>query len=278
MMRGLVQRRLPETGTLRSNALFRVFSSLGDGKLSYRERLRSGIENTKPDDAVELFQSMLRSRPLPTLIDFSRLFSGIAKTKRVAEGYDQRESSPTFTFNALIDSFVKEGKLVEAKELYNEMIARGLEIFRKLSLRGLVADTVTYSTLIQGFLQSGKLNVAKELFQRWFLVVCPSAVTYGILLDGLCDNGELENALEIFEKMEKSKLDFDIGIYNIIIHGMCNGSKVDDAWDLFCSLPSKGVKPNVKTYTVMIAGLCKKGSLSEADLLFRKMGEDGIAP
>ncbi|CAA7039196.1 unnamed protein product [Microthlaspi erraticum] len=116
----------------------------------------------------------------------------------------------------------------------------------------------------------------KNSSKRWFLVVCTRAVTYAILLDGLCDNGELENALEIFEKMEKSKLDFDIGIYNIIIHGMCNGSKVDDAWDLFCSLPSKGVKPNVKTYTVMIAGLCKKGSLSEADMLFRKWERMGL--
>ncbi|CAL9231619.1 unnamed protein product, partial [Arabidopsis halleri] len=48
-MRGLIQTRLLETGTPRT-ALFlscygRVFSSVNDGKrkVSYRERLRSGI-------------------------------------------------------------------------------------------------------------------------------------------------------------------------------------------------------------------------------------------
>jgi len=87
-MRGLIQTRLLETGTLRT-ALFlscygRVFSSVSDGKgkVSYRERLRSGIVDIKEDDAVDLFQEMTRSRPRPRLIDFSRLFSVVARTKQ----------------------------------------------------------------------------------------------------------------------------------------------------------------------------------------------------
>lgn len=62
----------------------RDFSSLSrsDRNLSYRERLRNGIADIKKDDAVELFGSMIQSRPLPTIIDFSRLFSAVAKTKQ----------------------------------------------------------------------------------------------------------------------------------------------------------------------------------------------------
>ncbi|KAJ4879246.1 Pentatricopeptide repeat-containing protein [Raphanus sativus] len=155
-----------------------------------------------------------------------------------------------------------------------------MRIFREVSLRGLVADTVTYNTLVQGFCEAGKLNVAKQLFQEMVSGGAhPNIVTYKILLDGLCDNGELQEALGILEKIHQSKMNPDIGIYNIIIHGMCNASKIDEAWNLFCSLPHKGVKADVKTYTIMVGGLCKKGSLSEADMLFKKMGEeDGIAP
>nr|VDD57740.1 unnamed protein product [Brassica oleracea] len=80
----LVQPRFSETGTQRI-ALFRfssVFSVLSDGRVSYKERLRSGIVGIKKDDAVSLFQSMIMSRPLPTIIDFNRLFSEVARTKQ----------------------------------------------------------------------------------------------------------------------------------------------------------------------------------------------------
>ncbi|KAF2590810.1 hypothetical protein F2Q70_00041093, partial [Brassica cretica] len=57
------------------------FSS-SDRNLSYRERLSSGIVGIKKDDAVVLFQTMIESRPLPTVIDFNRLFSAVARTKQ----------------------------------------------------------------------------------------------------------------------------------------------------------------------------------------------------
>lgn len=50
--------------------------------VSYNERLGSGLVDIKKDDAVALFQTMIQSRPLPSLVDFSRLFSGIARTKQ----------------------------------------------------------------------------------------------------------------------------------------------------------------------------------------------------
>lgn len=64
-------------------ALFSAFSVLSNGTVSYKERLRSGLVGIKKEDAVDLFESMVRCRhPLPTLVDFSRLFSGIARTKQ----------------------------------------------------------------------------------------------------------------------------------------------------------------------------------------------------
>ncbi|CDY26608.1 BnaA09g46690D [Brassica napus] len=69
----LVHLRSTETGTLRNAAFFQSpydfffcvqgFSGLtSDRKMSsYKERLRSGLVDIKKDDAVALFQSMLRS-------------------------------------------------------------------------------------------------------------------------------------------------------------------------------------------------------------------------
>ncbi|CAG7867074.1 unnamed protein product, partial [Brassica rapa] len=49
--------------------------SSSDRNFSYKEKLRSGLVDIKKDDAVALFQSMIQSRPLPTVVDFSRLFT-----------------------------------------------------------------------------------------------------------------------------------------------------------------------------------------------------------
>ena len=60
-----VRPRILVTGTLTTS----LFHS-SDRNLSYIEKLRSGLVDIKKDDAVSLFQSMIRSRPLPTVIDF----------------------------------------------------------------------------------------------------------------------------------------------------------------------------------------------------------------
>ena len=58
----------------------------------------------------------------------------------LADGMIRRDITPdVITFNALIDSLVKEGKFSEAQELYNEMITRGID-----------PDTITYNSLIYG--------------------------------------------------------------------------------------------------------------------------------
>ncbi|CAN6982522.1 unnamed protein product [Brassica oleracea var. botrytis] len=82
----IVRPLLLDTGTLRISLFHsseRAFSSSTDRKISsYKERLRSGLVNPKKDDAVDLFQSMIQSRPLPTVIDFNRLFGLLSKTKQ----------------------------------------------------------------------------------------------------------------------------------------------------------------------------------------------------
>ncbi|CAG7908346.1 unnamed protein product, partial [Brassica rapa] len=90
--------RFLETGTLTA-ALFnsrqdflsycgRDFSCLrSDRNLSYKERLTSGITGINKDDAVHLFQSMLRSRPLPTVIDFNKLSAPSPRQNSTASCY-----------------------------------------------------------------------------------------------------------------------------------------------------------------------------------------------
>ncbi|KAL1210980.1 Pentatricopeptide repeat-containing protein [Cardamine amara subsp. amara] len=160
-----------------------------------------------------------------------------------------------------------------------EKVEQGMELFREMSQRGLVGNTVTYNTLIQGFFQAADCEKAQEVFKQMESDgVPPSIMTYSILLNGLCNNGKLETALVVFNDLQKSEMELDIYTYNIMIEGMCKVGRVEDGWDLFCSLSLKRVKPDVVTYNTMISGFCKKGLKEKADALFRKMKEDGPLP
>lgn len=55
----------------------RDFSALSD---DYREKLRNGLTDIKLEDAVGLFSEMVKSRPLPSIIEFTKLFLQLLST------------------------------------------------------------------------------------------------------------------------------------------------------------------------------------------------------
>ncbi|KAL1189974.1 Pentatricopeptide repeat-containing protein [Cardamine amara subsp. amara] len=57
----------------------RALSSVTDYRGNFRKGLLDGI---KLDDAVDLFSAMVKSRPLPSIIEFSKLLSAVAKMKK----------------------------------------------------------------------------------------------------------------------------------------------------------------------------------------------------
>ena len=133
----LVQPRFSGTGT--------SIGSSSDRNLSYREKLRSGLVDIKKDDAVDLFQSMIQSRPLPMVIDFNRLFGSVAKTKQhdlVLALCKQMEMQgiayDLYTLNIMINCFCRRQKLGFAFSVMGKMLKLGYE-----------PDAVTFSTLIR---------------------------------------------------------------------------------------------------------------------------------
>ncbi|WZZ11195.1 hypothetical protein YC2023_097116 [Brassica napus] len=299
-----------ETGTLTTSLLHgryeflsccgRDFSCLSsDRNLSYKERLTSGIAGINKDDAVHLFKSMLRSRPLPTVTDFNKLFSTVAKTKQhslVLSLSKQMEFNGVafdlYTLNITMNCFCRlrklERKLKEAEELYNEMITRGID-----------PDTITYNSLIDGLCIENRLDEANQMVDVVMVSKgCdPDIVTFNILINGYCKAKLVDEGMRVFREISLRGLVADTVTYNTLVQGFCEAGKLDVAKELFQEMVSQGARPDIVTYRILLDGLCdngelqealdilekmqkcKKGSLSEADKLFRKMGEeDGTAP
>ena len=182
-MKRFVQTRLLQTGTLFLSE--RASSTLSKGKkVSYKERLRSGVVDIKKEDAVELFQSMIVSRPLPTIIHFSRLFSALAKTRQydlVLSLCKQMELQGgtvhnNYTLNIMINCFCRRRKLGFAFSAMAKMLKLGYE-----------PSTVTFSTLVNGLCLEGRVSEAVALVDRMVETkVRPNLITLSTLVNGLC--------------------------------------------------------------------------------------------
>ncbi|CAH2038058.1 unnamed protein product [Thlaspi arvense] len=316
-----VQHRFLETGTLGSTLFYspyvflscceRAFSGLSsDSNLSYKDRLRSGLVDIKADDAVELFQSMIWSRPVPTVIEFNRLFSGVAKTKQ----YDlvlglckqmelQGVACGLYTLNIIINCLCRRRKLGFAFSVVGKILKLGFEpsvitfstLINGLCLEGRVAEAVelvdrmvemelspnliTLSTLINGLCLKGKVSEAMDLIDRMVENdYQPNEVTYGPVLHRMCKSGKTSMALGLLREMEGRKMKLGATSYNIIIDGFCKDGNNDDALNLFIEMETKGIKADVISYTTLIGGLCSVGRWNDGARLFSDMITRQITP
>ena len=206
----LVHLRSTETGTLRNDFFqspydffcLQGFSGLSSYRnLSYKEKLRSGLFSIKKDDAVALFQSMIQSRPLPTGIDFNRLFSGIARTKQydlVLALCNQMElngiSHDLYTLSIVINCFCRCRKLGFAFSAMGKIFKLGYE-----------PNTITFNTLLNGLCLEGRVFEAVELVDCMVLSQhVPDLITLNTLVNGLCLQDGLSEAMSLIDRMVDS--------------------------------------------------------------------------
>ncbi|XP_010484817.1 PREDICTED: pentatricopeptide repeat-containing protein At1g62590-like [Camelina sativa] len=224
----------------------------------YREKLRNGLSDIKLDDAVDLFSEMVKSRPFPSIIEFSKLLSGIAKMNKldaVISMGEQMQKAGDFTqisdVVALVDQIVELG--------YHQ------------------PNTVTFNTLIHGLFLHNKASEAVALVDRMAEKGClPNLVTYGTVVNGLCKRGDIDLALHLLKNMEQGKIEADVVIYNTVIDGLCKYKHVNDALNLFNKMESKGVRATVVTYSSLISCLSNYGKSSDASRLLSDMIEKKI--
>uniref|UniRef100_A0A0D3DWN8 Pentatricopeptide repeat-containing protein n=1 Tax=Brassica oleracea var. oleracea TaxID=109376 RepID=A0A0D3DWN8_BRAOL len=122
---------------------------------SSSERLRSGrLVDIKKEDAIDLFQTMLRSRPLPAVIDFNRVLLGlVAKSRHHFHvlGLCKRMELQGIaydldTLNIMINSLCRRRKISSAFAVFGKILKLGYKpdsetfntLFSVLSLKGRV--------------------------------------------------------------------------------------------------------------------------------------------
>ncbi|KAK6159597.1 hypothetical protein DH2020_006911 [Rehmannia glutinosa] len=257
-----------------------------------------------PQDAVSLFKYLRNQSNLMSFDSFtySYLVKACANMKRAHIGNQLHCLSAKVGFayhvhvqTALVNMYIDCGRLVEAKNLFDEMPERNL---------------VTWNVLITGFIKWGEIEFARAVFD-----VMPekNVVSWTGLIDGYTRMNWFHEALWLFRKMvvdegikptevtllavfpsiwnigclefcqmvhaygEKSGLNMmDIRVMNCLIDAYARSGSIESAWRVFEDIVD--VRRNLVSWTSIISAFAMHGMAMEASDCYRRMENKGVKP
>ncbi|CAL9237607.1 unnamed protein product [Arabidopsis halleri] len=243
----LIHLRVAKKGRIRKRLPFSSVHCSGSEGTFVGERLKltSGSHYIQSlDDAIDLFNEMVRSRPLYSAIDFNKLIGVIVRMELPGVAISLYQKMELLqipcnicSFDILIKCFCDCHKFSFA-----------LSTFGKITKLGFQPNVVTFNTLINGFCIEDRMLEAVALFDRMVEEGHqPDVVTYGTIVNGMCKIGDTVSALNLLRKMEECHIEANVRIYNAIIGCLCKDGHHGDAQNLFTEMQEKGISPNVPT-------------------------------
>ncbi|XP_074330574.1 uncharacterized protein LOC141667840 isoform X1 [Apium graveolens] len=231
----------------------------------------------KLDDALNMFDEMLKTRPLLPIINFNQLLSALLKMKHYSVAVSLfsdicylRIPLNVITFSVAINCCCYAHRLDYAFSLLGSIFKRGL-----------VPDSFVYNILIRGLLSQGKSDEAEALFKKIILFkeIEPDVVTFTTMINGLAKSGHANMALWLFNCMEDNDCQPNKFTYSTVIHSLCKRGLVDEALKLHSKMEAKGIVPDIMTFTPIIKGLCISKKWEEASKVLKHMIDDiNISP
>nr|XP_016435256.1 PREDICTED: putative pentatricopeptide repeat-containing protein At1g12700, mitochondrial [Nicotiana tabacum] len=162
----------------------------------------SNIENVKClDDAPSLFRQMVRTQPLPSVFDFSKLLKTMVNTKHysavVSLFREMRKLGipiNDFILNIVINSYC----LMHCSDCGFSVLA----IYLK---NDIPFDVITFNTLLRGLFTENKIKDAVNLFKKLVREnICePDEVTYLTVMNGLSKRGHTKKTFDLLRVMEQ---------------------------------------------------------------------------
>ncbi|KAA0053867.1 pentatricopeptide repeat-containing protein [Cucumis melo var. makuwa] len=179
--------------------------------------------------------------------------------------------------NWLITKLGKEGKIREARKVFEEMLDRDVvswtavitgyikcgmieEAKTLFDRNDAIKNVVTWTALVSGYVKLNRIEEARRLFDA---MPVKNVVSWNTMIEGYARKGWIDQALDLFEKMPER----NVVSWNTVITALMQRRRVDEAQALFNRMPER----DVISWTTMVAGLSKNGRIDDARLLFDKM-------
>ncbi|KAL4204058.1 hypothetical protein AMTRI_Chr01g130280 [Amborella trichopoda] len=190
--------------------------------------------------------------------------------KLLAKILTEHEASNLITMTILMNGHCREGNMLTALELWDEMF------FSEMFKKGISPDIVTYNTLINGHCREGKLVEAFRLHSKMSSNgVLPDHISYALVIRGLYLHGNVCRAHQLLHKMLDDSILPDPLLWNLVIDGYGRCGETELVFEVRDHLLALSMAPNIFTYN---AAHVKEGNLQGAFMLKEEMFENGILP
>ncbi|XP_047314669.1 pentatricopeptide repeat-containing protein At1g12775, mitochondrial-like [Impatiens glandulifera] len=245
---------------------------------------KSKLGFPKLDDALSLFNQMVRMRPLPPVIRFNQLLRALFRMKEYSVSISLFKDMcfkglPTdqYTMSTAMNCFCRL-----------KQVNAGSTILGFLIKRRYIIDSTFFNILINGLILEGRTAEAIDLFKK--LVIeedvdskTYNEITFGIAIKALCKSNNSKGAVELLNNMHNYGCKPNLVAYNTLIDSLCKDGFLDDAFILLSQMKSREeeegiITPDVITYTCLISGLCNVGRWDDAKTTFLEMNNEGISP
>ncbi|XP_078157670.1 pentatricopeptide repeat (PPR) superfamily protein [Carex rostrata] len=251
-------------------------SGLRPDRITYNTLISACTHNSNLEDAMKVFDEMLKSECHPDLWTYNAMISvyGRCSMAQEAERLFHELGVNGFkpdavTYNALLSAFAKVGDAVKVEKVCNEMVQAG---FKK--------DEITYNTIINMYGRKGHLDTALHMYNDMKLDGCdPDVVTYTVLIDLLGKADRVSEASEVMSRMVEAGLKPNVKTFNALICGYAKAGMKREAERAFDRMVRSGIKPDCMVYSVMLDVLLRSdGELKKVMELYRSMVKAGFNP
>ncbi|KAK3024103.1 hypothetical protein RJ639_044205 [Escallonia herrerae] len=199
---------------------------------------------------------------------------GIVVQIYAVNGHDQEHLClSSYTYNTLIDTYGKAGRLKDVSETFARMLKEGV-----------VPNTVTFNTMIHPYGNHGQIEEVASLMQKMEQLGCiPDTRTYNILIALHTKHGNIDLAAGYFKKMKESSLKPDLVSYRTLLYAYSIRHMVVEAERLMSEMDEKGLDMDEFTQSALTRMYIEAGMLEKALLWFKRfhiagnMSRDGYS-
>lgn len=233
-----------------------------------------GKKGRKVDEAIRLFQEMIRAGHMPdkelveTYLACLCEVDKLLDARKCVDSLQKVGFTVPLSYSLYIRTLCRTGRLEEALALADEIGEA------KTTL-----DQSTYGSIFHGLLRKGRVDEALAKMDSMKAAgVNPTVHVYTSLIVHFLKEKQIERALETLQKMREVGCEPTIVTYSAFIKGYVNIGNLTEAWNVFYMMKLKGPSPDFRTYSMFISCLCKVGKSEEALGLIDEMLSSRVVP
>ncbi|XP_042478176.1 pentatricopeptide repeat-containing protein At3g12770 [Macadamia integrifolia] len=224
------------------------------------------VEDLEPGKSVHgiVIKMGLEMEP-DLLIALTSMYAKCGEVTVAKSLFDQMEMPNVILWNAMISGFAKNGYADEA-----------VEVFRKMTYKGIKADSITVRAVISACAQVGSLDLARLMDEYIDRTEYRNDVFVNTaLIDMYAKCGSIEFARKVFDNTP----DKDVVVWSAMIVGYGLHGRAREAIDLFNLMKHARVEPNDVTFLGLLLACNHSGLVQEGWEYFYRMQQDhGIVP